>query len=192
MLFTVELGDVEVQSARVAFASRGAQQQMLAILDPAEAALAGEFDGCTPRDLHAETALARDAASGLVAIWERTWKTTARGDPLLGGNRRKSLSTALKAGYRVSDVARAIIGMSLDEWEGRGTHRGWEYVVRSIDKWIDLYEHGRSGPSTRKVRARCGREIVVPAGYSWSEQDEHAASSGWRFDLQAEKWTIDG
>ena len=99
--------------------------------------------------------------------------------------RKKAWKKAIGEGRTPSDFIKAIYGMKLDPWPERKDRNGWVYVVRHIERWIDLFdEHGLSTSLETKII----KGVLVPKSYMWTQEDEHLLQMGKRFDVETEKW----
>ena len=90
-------------------------------------------------------------------------------------------------GYSPSYFAKAIVGMTLDDWKERAKHNDWTHVARQMDRWFDLYEIRQE---IGKVRTIGG--VVVPIDYAWDKNDAALFERGARFNPFTRLWVDRG
>lgn len=107
--------------------------------------------------------------------------------------RLKAFRAAVRDHRTPSDFARAIIGMTHDDWPERRKHNDWTLVHRSIERWLGLYdEHAGTARDhtvrTRRVKARNWSFVEVPTDYEWTDADDFMVERGFTFNLTTRQW----
>lgn len=151
----------------------------------------GKLDG-----LHKTRGIPANAVRALFSHWQSLWsgqrhKTATARD-------KRAINRARNEGWKLSDFAKAIEGMTFDSWPDRKLYCSFEHVAKSMDKWVFLYnEHGgaiRKAESERKPdapaigRTKRVKGVIVPADYEWTEADDSAVAMGLEFCLTSNGW----
>ena len=122
----------------------------------------------------------------MVAEWAVVWNKNQK-RTTVNIERKKTWAKAMGEGHKPSDFLKAIYGMRHDTWPERKNRNGWTYVLRHIERWIELYDDkGRAFDQPIDTKEIKG--VIVPFGYEWSQEDEHLLQMGKRFDIKTEKW----
>ena len=143
----------------------------------------GFYDSRTPEENREDDRLLKF----MVTQWAHVWgKNKAR--ILISAPRRKTWRAAINEGVTPSMFLRAIWGMKHDEWPERKNRCDLPYVLRHMDRWLDLFErHGFSDVDTAGMRRVKG--VTVPVDYQWDQNDEHLLEMGNTFDPVSRRWT---
>jgi hypothetical protein len=126
----------------------------------------------------------------ITSEWYRAWgkKPPAK---LISKERKKYWADAMKSGVSPSAFLQAVFGMRHDDWNGRRDRRGFQYVLRHVDRWVDLHE--KFGIEERPViETRSVDGVTVPVDYEWDTSDDHLKRSGNRFDPYSRRWVQKG
>jgi hypothetical protein len=134
----------------------------------------------------------------LLQRWAKLWSKSPT-NLKMTPDRLRAWRSALFDGWKPSDFAKAIHGMTLDDWSERSTYCDWPHVTRHMAKWTALYErHAGHGASrelapvrvpTKLFKTKAGTSTRVPFDYQWDDaKDGFMADSGYTFDLASRKW----
>ncbi len=130
-----------------------------------------------------------------LSLWASSWRRRRR-SLVVTSARERAWNKAMIEGWRPSDFARGIVGMTHDPWEDRDLHCDWIYILRSLDKWLDLYEKAEGRAALRRSALEFPTKViggvVVPADYRWENGDSFCKNAGERFDPVARSWCKPG
>ncbi len=119
--------------------------------------------------------------------WSLLWEKPTRE---IGVTRLKVWRLFIKAGGTPSDFAKAVVGMTRDPWTGRRDYCEWRYIVRDVDKWIDLFNE--DGSAVRRTKASANTKRMhghtMPSDHVWSEVDNYYSARGYSFDCERKEW----
>jgi hypothetical protein len=113
------------------------------------------------------------------------------------GPRRRTWEDYLAAGGSPVDAARAVVGMRYDDWKDRGEHCDLGNVLKSVERWVKLYErfyvsgatpnhpkHVAVAPPSTKV----WRGISVDAALVPNEADAWMLGEGFVYVTDDRAW----
>ena len=134
----------------------------------------------------------------LLQRWAQLWSKSPH-NLRMTPQRLRAWRQALHEGWKPSDFAKAIHGMTLDDWAERSEYSDWPHVARNMGKWTALYaRHAGKGASpdaapvrvpTRLFKTRNGVATRVPSDYAWDDaKDGFMADGGYTFDITERKW----
>ena len=130
----------------------------------------------------------QEVVAPLLALWALLWgKDPAR--TKWSAPRRKAWSAAMAEGWAPVDFARAIVGMTWDDWADRKKHCDWPLVVRQMDRWLELFDkHGPSAAPLARKNSKTINGVVVPLDYRWTTEDDHGLAAGMVFNFEKRTW----
>ena len=87
---------------------------------------------------------------------------------------------AIKEGYKLSDFAKGIVGMTFDRWAERSNFCDWKYVHRDLTTWLELYD-AKKGEALQFRPTDFNQDcdivkhasgVFVPVDYRWDRGDD--------------------
>lgn len=106
----------------------------------------------------------------------------------LNHKRISAFQRTIDQGYLPSDFAKAIIGMSYDQWSERKSYCDWEHVARAMPRWLKLYEESLKPVIETKTIFVAKKRVIIPVDYTWEQSDTHMLENGYRLNLETRKW----
>lgn len=147
----------------------------------------GEFDS----EVKAVNSRNEKAAKSCFSLWVKAWNRNA-GAVRFTGKREQTWRKAMGEGWKPSDFARGIVGMTFDPWSERDAHCDWHYVLRGMERWLELHSKHGDTPALRRASLDFPTKViggvVLPIDYRWEDGDTFCRNAGERFDPMSRKW----